>query len=96
MHDLSMLHILCSFFFYLILKQVDESSLSSHASQSQSAEDKRQSSTNIGYLGIGMVAFAFGLIVLIDLQSLYRDANILAGNLREGLGRLRDCYRREA
>jgi len=74
--------------------QVDSSSLSSEKAYFQSAEDKRQSATNIGYLGMAMLGLVFGTIFVIDITSLVRDGRILASNLSDGFGSLCNCFRR--
>lgn len=67
--------------------------MASQKAASTSAEDKRQSASNIGYLGMGLLALVFGIIVIADIPALLRDTLILAQNIKDGVSRLRNIFK---
>lgn len=62
---------------------VNVSTLSATIRRLTSAEDKRPSATGIGYVGISIIAFLCGAIILMDSTILFRDLKILYNNLKQ-------------
>lgn len=72
--------------------QVDSDKFSVEENEKISADDKRKSAANIGYVGVGVLAVAFSFIIALDVTSLVRDFRILAANLAFGYRRLSEFF----